>query len=149
MIEPNNVPPIELDETDARFVLASKASKLVFEDGEAKPQLFYPYKHVELSVNRHLECTEEEIWQFGRGVAKHQKKTLQGRFDICVSDCTIVSLSVVATPIKNHPAGVPDNPNHADIVGFSEAKPDQKVLGLKLADKAGKHIQAPKHEGED
>ncbi len=74
MIDPENVPPVELDETVARFVLASKASRLVFEDGKAKPQLFYPYKHVELSVNRHLNCTEDEIWQFGRGVVSLQVK---------------------------------------------------------------------------
>lgn len=147
MIDPESVPTVALDEIVARFVLASKASRLVFEDGKAKPQLFYPYKHVELSVNRHLECTEEEIWQFGRGVAEHQKKTLQGRFDIRVSDCTVDSLSVKATPIPP-PNDVPMNPNHADIVGFPETKPDQKVLGLKLADKAGKRISPPPTEVE-
>ena len=147
MIDPGNVPPVELDEVVARFVLASKASRLVYEDGEAKPQLFCPYKHVELSVNRHLECTDEEIWHFGRGVAGHQRKTLQGRFDICVHDCTVDSLSVKATPIPP-PDDVPKNPNHADIVGFPETKPDQKVLGLKLADKAGKRIPPPTTEDE-
>ena len=59
MLDPENVPPVVLDESVSRFVLALKASRLVFEDGKAKPQLFYPYKHVKLSVNRHLECTAE------------------------------------------------------------------------------------------
>lgn len=142
MIDPENVPPIRLDEIVTRFVLASRVSKLVFENGEAKPQLFYPYKHVELSLNRHLDCTEDEIWQFGRRVAAHQAKTLQGRFDICVADCTIDSLFVKATPIPP-PDDVPMNPYHADIVGFPEAKADQKVLGLKLADKAAKRLPVP------
>ena len=147
MIDPKNVPAVGLEEVVARYVLASKASKLVYEDGDAKWQLFCPYRYVELSVNRHLLCSEEEIWQFGRGVAEHQGKTLQGRFDLRAGDCTVDSLSVKATPIPP-PNDVPMNPNHADIVGFPETKPDQKVLGLKLADKAGKRIEPPATEVE-
>jgi len=149
MIDPDNVPAVDLDETVARYVLASKVSRLVFEDGGAKPQLFYPYKHVDLSVNRHLDCTQEEVWRFGNGVAEHQGKTLQGRFDISVNDCTIGSLKVEASQIKDHPSGVPDNPNHADVIGFPETKADQKVLGLNLAEKAGKRIPPPANDGSD
>jgi len=49
----------------------------------------------------------------------------------------------VAKPIKDHPSGVPDNPNHADIVGFPDKKEDQISLAQKLADKAGERIEPP------
>ena len=121
MIDPNNVPSVEQDEILARYVLEKK---LVYDkDKSAKPRLFYPYRHVELSVNRHRDCTDNEIWHFGFGVAKFRGKKLHGRCDISVADCTFDSLSVVAKPIKNHPMGVPDNPNHADIVGYLQSMP--------------------------
>lgn len=141
MIDPDNVPPIEQDEMLARFILEKK---LIYDkDKSAKPRLFYPYKHVELSVNRHCDCTEEEIWDFGFGVADFRKKRLRGRCDITVGDCTFDSLSVVAKPIKDHPKGVPDNPNHADIVGYPENKEDQMSLAQKLAAKASKRMLPP------
>ena len=59
--------------------------------------------------------------------------TFHGRSDIAVVSCTFDSLSVVAKQIRNHPKGVPDNPNHADIVGFPDSKEDQLSLAEKLA----------------
>lgn len=140
MIDADNVPEVALDEVVARFILEKK---LVYEDGSPKPRLFYPYKHVELSVNRHRECTQDEIWMFGRGVSEFRNKTLVGRSDIAVEDCTFDTLEVVAKPIKDHPKGVPDNPNHADIVGFPDNKEDQMSLAQKLAAKAGKRLLPP------
>jgi len=59
MIDPDNVPEVEADEVVARFILEKKlwAAKT----GKPKHRLFLPYKHIELSVNRHRECTEDEI----------------------------------------------------------------------------------------
>ena len=145
MIDPKNVPPVGIKEVVARYVLASKASKLVYEDGTAKHGLFNPYKQL-VSVNRHLGCTESEIWEFGYGVANFRKKPLQGRFDLTVASCTFEGLKVNAEPIEDDPDGVPDNPNHADIAGFPKNKPDQKSFVLKLADNAGKRIPPPSIE---
>ena len=116
------------------------------EDGSPKPKLFYPYPHEDLSVNRHRDCTEDEIWEFGFGVARFRGKTLYGRSDIAVTDCKFDSLDVVAKPIQDHPSGVPDNPNHADIVGYPDKKEDQISLAQKLADKAGKRIEPPAND---
>ncbi len=63
MIDPDNVPDVEQDEMLARFVLEKKL--IYYEDKSAKPRLFYPYKYVELSVNRHRDCIESEVWEFG------------------------------------------------------------------------------------
>jgi len=141
MIDPSNVPNVELNEIVARYILEKR---LIFDkDKSAKPRLFYPYKHVELSVNRHRDCTDEEIWEFGFGVAAFRRKTLHGRCDITVAECTFDSLSVVAKPIRNHPKAVPDNPNHADIVGYPDNKEDQMSLAQKLAARASQRIQPP------
>lgn len=141
MIDPNHVPDVELDEVVARYVLDKK---LIFaKEKTAKPRLFYPYKHIALSVNRHRDCSNQEIWGFGFGVADFRGKTLHSRCDITVSDCTFDSLSVISKPIRNHPDGVPDNPNHADIVGYPDNREDQMSLAQKLASKARKRILPP------
>ena len=132
MINPDDVPDIEDDEMLARFIVAGQSTKslrkYVRENNTVKPQLFLPYKHVELSVNRHRDCDECEIWDFGQAIAEYRKMDFYGRSDIAVGSCTFDELSVVATPIRDHPQAVPDNPNHADIVGFPAAKEDQLSL---------------------
>ena len=141
MIDPNNVPDVDGDEIVARFVITGASAKslknLVRANKTVKPQLFIPYPHRDVSVNRHRDCDEAETWAFGAGVAQVRQKTLHGRSDISVESCSIDPLSVIAKPIKDDPEGVPDNPNHADIIGFPALKADQKSFALKLAAAAG------------
>ncbi|WP_323222449.1 hypothetical protein [Spirulina sp. 06S082] len=85
-----------------------------------------PHPHQDLSVTRHRETTEAEIWQVGDDVATQTGKTLYGRFDIQAKDCQIESLTIKAKPVEN-------NHNHADITGWSSSKPEQKALALKIA----------------
>lgn len=141
MLDPDNVPAIAADEMLARYICAGQSTKslrkLVRPNMEVRMQLFMPYPHIETSVNRHRDCTEDEIWEFGQGVAKLRKLTLHGRSDISARDCSEDPLSVLAKPIKDAPVGAPDNPNHADIVGYPVTKEDQKSLAEKLAAAAG------------
>ena len=126
MIEPKaggDVPPVADNELLARYIFNSNEFRA---DGTVKPKLFMPYSHVELSVNRHRECTEEEIWRFGQQVAATRKLDLRGRSDIHAIQCRTAPLYVNATPL-------PGNPNHADIAGYPVAKADQKSLAQKLA----------------
>lgn len=123
MLDEENIPPIDSDEIVARYLINKRNIRA---DETIKPDEFIPYKHVDLSVNRHRECTDNEIWKFGQQVAVHRKKELLGRTDIGVKGCTVDSLSVVAKPI-------PGNPNHADITGYPPKKADQKALALKIA----------------
>ncbi|MFC1758149.1 hypothetical protein ACFL2H_05190 [Planctomycetota bacterium] len=142
MIDPDNVPHVEPDEMLARYIVAGETvrslRKYVREDETVKPQLFIPYHYVELSVNRHRDCNEDEIWRFGFSVAEQRAMTFHGRSDISASDCTFDPLSVLAKPIRNNLPDATDNPNHADIVGYPSEKADQKSLALKLAAKASK-----------
>lgn len=123
MIDPVNVPPIESNESVARYLLNKRNIR---GDKTVKPEEFVPYKYVDLSVNRHLDCSDDEIWRFGEQVATVRSKKLLGRTDILVSDCEIGPLKVIEQPIEN-------NPNHADITGYPAQKADQKALAAKLA----------------
>lgn len=143
MIKPDqdgNVPPVDDDERLARFIVNSNEFRK--DDGTVKPKLFMPYSRVELSVNRHRECTESELWSVGSWVAKTRERTLQGRSDIVAASCRIDPLRVVAKPlIAKRP--MPANPNHADVEGYPAAKEDQKSLAQKLAAAASPRIQPP------
>ena len=124
MIDPAHIPPIANDELLARFIVNSNEVRA---DGTVRPQLFLPYKRIELSVNRHRDASLVETWTVGRQVAVQRGKTLLGRADIIASACRIEPLDVVPKPI------LPDNPNHADVTGYPPRKDDQLSLAAKLA----------------
>lgn len=124
MIDPNNVPPVESTEWLARYVMQS--SHFRNSDLTVKPNLFIPHPYQELSVTRHRDATESEIWAVGEDVAIQQGRTLYGRTDITAQNCTVDSLKVAARPF-------PNNPNHADIEGWPSDKQDQKAIALQLA----------------
>lgn len=111
------------DELLARFVLFSKWFRL---DETIRPEAFIPHPHVDLSVTRHQLLAENEIWAIGQHVADGRGLTLYGRADICATDVLRQSLSIKAAP-------VPNNPHHANIVGWPEQKPAQKMVALQLA----------------
>jgi hypothetical protein len=134
MIDANNVPPVDDDELLARFILNSNEFR---SDDSVKPTLFMPYKYVTLSVNRHRDATADETWHIGREVARQRNKTLYGRSDITANACKVDTLTVVAKPL------LPENPNHADIVGYPAAKEDQKSLAQELVASASKRIKPP------
>ncbi len=150
MIDADNVPKVREDEILARYIVAGQSTKslrkYVRKNNSVKPLLFLPYSHVDLSVNRHLDCEETEIWEFGKVVAETREKRFHGRSDISVTDCRFDSLDVVAKPIKDDPKGMPDNPNHADIVGYPAKKEDQLSLAEKLAEKASDRKSPPESE---
>jgi hypothetical protein len=138
MIDPENVPPVTDAELLARYVTTSRHFRS--SDNTVKQDLFMPHPYIELSVTRHLDATEPEIWEVGVDVAAQIDRKLYGRTDIQACDCNIDSLKVTAKPI------LPKNPNHADIEGWPSAKQDQKVIALKLAASASKLIPPPQPE---
>ena len=133
MLDSANVPPVDSDELLARYVTQKSQFR---SDQTLKQNLFIPHPHAELSVTRHRDATEAEVWQLGRDVAGAMQRTLYGRGDILCSECERLSLHVDATP------QLPTNPNHADVVGWPEKKEDQKAIAIKLAAAAGKMVVA-------
>lgn len=133
MLDPTNIPAVEETELLARYVMQSGHFR---SDRTVKPNLFIPHPYQELSVTRHRDATEAEIWQAGVNVADQQQKMLYGRSDLLTKQCLEESLRVIAAPF-------PDNPNHADIEGWPTAKEEQKAIALKLAASATKLIPPP------
>ncbi len=144
MIESDPVPPVDDDELLARFIVNSNEFR---SDDTVKPKLFLPFSRVVLSVNRHRDSTEEEVWEVGAYVAATRKCSFYGRSDITATACNIAPLKVVAVPIKDEP-DQPDNPNHADITGYPATKAEQMSLATKLAAAAGPR-KVPPHTNSD
>jgi len=92
-----------------------------------KPEAFLPYKHVELSVIRHRDLSEEELWDIGREVAQERGRPLVGRGDFSAKDARLQNLDAV-------PAEAPGLPrNHADIIGWPPEKPLQMLRAAEIA----------------
>ena len=69
-----------------------------------KQDAFLPYSRVELSVTRHRDASELELWQEGEPVAKlRDQATLYGRADSIASAFTMEDLNVQSKPIPETP----------------------------------------------
>jgi hypothetical protein len=119
------------DEWLARFILYSRWIRS--SDNTVKQDAFIPPQDSELSVTRHLDLSEAELWKTGQAVANTRSSTLYGRAD----------LQAIAT--RNQSLEVrPDFPpkNHAIIIGWPDDKPAQKIIALELA-RAALYVSNP------
>jgi len=109
----------------ARYITSSRWFRK--QDQTVKQDAFIPPENpLELSVTRHLNLQEPEIWSIGNGVASGQNRTLHGRADVKVSHVRTQSLNVVVDP-------APNNPNHANITGWPLEKDIRKMRALEIA----------------
>ena len=117
--------PVSIDELLARYVTSSRWFRK--QDLTVKQDAFIPPEDpLELSVTRQITFTEDDIWRIGKVVAGGMERNLHGRADI-KTDCVIKQrLSVTPQP-------VPNNPNHANIVGWPLEKNERKMRALELA----------------
>lgn len=115
------------DEQLARFILfgdwVRKSNKTVKQDA------FIPHPHPDLSVTRHKNLSEQELWQAGQGIADARPATLHGRADIRAAEVRRQALEVEPKPIAS-------NPNHANVIRWPVGKPAQKIIAQELAAKA-------------
>jgi hypothetical protein len=133
MIDPEKVLPVADNEMLARYVTQSGQFR---KDQTVKQDLFMPHPYSELSVTRHLNASDNEIWAVGLDVSKSMGRQLYGRADILADKCRIDSLQVTEKPLVN-------NPNHADIEGWPSEKQNQKAIAIKLAASASHLIPPP------
>lgn len=84
---------------------------------------FMPHKRA-LSVFRIWGLSEQEVWEIGRDIADPQGKTLYGRGEVTAQTVTSAGLSI-------DPDNVPED--HANIVGWPDDKPKQKLRAMQLA----------------
>ncbi len=127
MLDAAQIPPVTSNELLARFIIFSKHIRP--SNNTVKPDAFIPHPQIELSMTRHREATEDELWQEGDRVAAIRSATLYGRADATASVFENEDLSVVAKPI-------PENPNHADVIDWPADKPAQKMKAREIANKS-------------
>lgn len=121
--------PVEDGERLARMILTERHVRkdARTEEVTPKPEAFLPYKHVELSVIRHRDLTEGELWKIGHEVAAKRERPLMGRGDFSARDARAQNLDVV-------PAEGPELPrNHADLIGWPPEKPAQMLRAAQIA----------------
>ncbi len=129
MSEEGAGPTVADDEQLARFILFSNWIRI--SDRTVKPDAFIPrpYPDLDLSVTRHKNLSEQELWQIGQGIADARPATLYGRADTSAGDVRRQALEVEPKPVAN-------NPNHANVIGWPSDKPAQKIIAQELAAKA-------------
>ena len=108
----------------ARFITSSKWFRS--SNQTVRQDAFIPHPYPDLSVTRHKTISEEELWNIGQQISDSRPATLYGRADISAEDARKQKLAVEPRP-------VPDNLNHACILGWPMDKPAQKILALELA----------------
>ena len=124
--------PVTSDELLARFILQRSHLR---PDGSVKQDAFVPYPLPDLSVTRHLQLTDNELWSIGQDVARITAKTLRARADVRASDFQQHRLPVIAAPVKG-------NPYHANVTNWPAEKPAQKIIAQQIAAAAGKARKA-------
>jgi len=123
MLDPSSIPPVASDEILARYILYSGH---VRKDSSLRPDTFIPRPYQELSVTRHRDATEEEVWNVGSGSARKNGRTLYGRGDVAAMHFLERRLSVLAKPVDG-------NQIHADVSGWPKDKFLQKQLAQVIA----------------
>jgi hypothetical protein len=124
VIDPLHVPDVSPDERVTRYIVSS--SHIRRSEGTVRPDAFMPHPRIELSVNRLRDASEEETWACGFDVARQRVKPLIGRADVDVANVATQTLTVVAKPL-------PNNANHADVVGWPSEKSEQKRIAVLIA----------------
>jgi hypothetical protein len=119
------------DELLARYITSSrwfrKQNQTVKQDAFIPP----PPIPLELSVTRHVNFTEDDIWNVGRRIAIRTSRTLYGRADVKTAHVTAQGLSVESKPDPDL-----DNPNHANIIDWPPDKDARKMCALEIANAA-------------
>ena len=120
--------PVDDDERLARFILDKRWAPKG--DEGVKAQALLAHKYVELSVGRHRDLAETEIWELGQEVALKRSETerraipLVGRADFFAR--TVRGLGLNVKP--NEPAR-----NHANVIGWPSGKSAQTSLAQEIA----------------
>ena len=134
MSDGGTVPPVDSNEWLARFI---HYQRHIRQDRTVRPDAFIPHPYPDLSVTRHLQLLEAELWQVGGDVARQSSKALHGRVDVQVFVFQQQQLQVIADPV------FPENPNHANVTGWPAEKPAQKIIAQQIAAAASRVLAPP------
>ena len=127
MSDPASLPPIADDEWLARFITVDW---WVRQDRTIKQDAFIPPNDLQLSVTRHLNLSENQLWKLGKAVvdilAEKRTAGLHGRGDITSKIVSQQNLMTESAPL-------PENPNHAHVTRWPLDKPARKNIAQQLA----------------
>lgn len=129
-----NTSKISSKENLARFIFSRQEYRQ--SDFVVKPRAFMPPASLKFSVTCHAQLEDEIIWQRGYEVADQRKQSLKGRTDLLAEHVRLNKLDVELAP-------VPNNPEHANIIGWPPSKESQQLIALLLAQSASKVFQPP------
>ena len=118
----NSIPDNELL---SRFIVYKRWAP----KGRIKQNAFMPDKDLTLSVTRHLNLSQEDIWRYGRLAEGAPPRDLHGRADVNVGPVKYQGLHIEMAPTN-------DNPNHAHVVNWPPNKDLQKIKAILLAKEA-------------
>jgi hypothetical protein len=124
MTDIHTLPPVSKDEWMARFILFRHWIRK--SDRSVCPEAFIPHLSG-LSVIRHIDLSEAELWQIGQEIADKRPATLYGRADL-------QAISVIKKSLRIEPT--PEPKNHANITGWPADKPSQKIIAQEIAAEA-------------
>jgi hypothetical protein len=119
------LPSVSEDEWMARFILFRHWIRK--SDPPVRPDAFIPHPYPGLSVTRHIDLSETELWRIGQEIADKRPATLYGRADLQAISVIKKCLRIVPTP---------EPKNHADITGWPADKPSQKIIAQEIAAEA-------------
>ena len=125
---------VSKDELLARFIVYHR---WVRKDNTIRSDAFMPDENLETSVTRHLGISEEDIWNIGKLTVDKPPRKLLGRSDVKAADVRMQLLDV-------EPREEEGNPNHANIVDWSDKTDMQKSCAQLIAAAASKFIGLPK-----
>jgi hypothetical protein len=119
------VPSVALKELLARFLLQRRYLR---ENRTVRPEAFMPHPYPDLSVTRHGNLSERQLWQIGRSIADAIPKKLHGRVDVAAGVFIEQKLRILVAP-------TPENPNHVNIVDWPAEKSAQKIVAQEISAK--------------
>ena len=120
----DEAPIVAAEELLARFITSS--SWIRKSDQTVTQNAFIPHPYPDLSVTRHKDLSHGQLWRIGQEVANARPATLYGRADVTATEVRRQKLEVEPRP-------VPENLNHASIIGWPADKPAQKSFAQELA----------------
>jgi hypothetical protein len=137
-----NFQPLPDEELVSRFITSSRWYRPL--DNTVKADAFIPHPWPDLSVSRHKDLNEAQLWKIGEEITKSRAQTtnLHGRADLTVGQ-------IKETRLHVEPQPVPENLNHAVITGWPPDKAAQKILAQELAAASVRFIPYPQSEGKN
>jgi hypothetical protein len=113
---------VEAQEALARFIFSNRHFSP--QQNRVKEGAFLPNRLGEVSVFRVHDLEAFDIWAIGTAVATSRSASLYARGDVRAQAVRKLQLDVVADKLPSR---------HANIIGWPNDKPKQKILALELA----------------